>query len=91
MQHAEVLEAVRRLVRRTFVELGVGTGCPMSEHILVRDDFYCGRQFHADGLQAIWFIEEDELKIHARDGSVARVISASEALRPDNSQERKAA
>lgn len=91
MQHAEALEAVRRAVRGTFVELGADAGLHMSEHILLRNDTYCGRRFFADGLQAIWFVEEDQVKIHAQDGSVARVMSVEEAVRLAPSTDRRAA
>ena len=91
MQHAEALEAVRRAVRSTFVELGANVSFQLSEHILLRDDAYCGRRFFADGLQAIWFVEEDQIKIHARDGAVARVMSIDEAARLTAAEDRKAA
>jgi len=91
MQHADALEAVRRAVRSHFVELGADVGFQLNEHILVRNDVYCGRRFFADGLQAIWFVEEDQLKIHARDGTVAQVMSSEEAARRTGAEDRKAA
>lgn len=91
MQHAEALEAVRKAVRSHFVELGADVGIQLNEHILVRNDAYCGRRFFADGLQAIWFVEEDQLKIHARDGTVAQVMSSEEAARRTEAGDRKAA
>ncbi|NLF67685.1 MAG: hypothetical protein GX575_01380 [Candidatus Anammoximicrobium sp.] len=91
MQHAEALEAVRHFVRGTFVELGADIGSPLTEHILLRDDAYCGRRFCVDGLQAIWFIEEDQIKIHAQDGSVARVLSVEEAVQLASTTEKRAA
>ena len=91
MQHTEALDAVRQTVRSTFVELGADAGCQLSEHILVRNDVYCGRRFFADGLQAIWFVEEDQIKIHAKDGTVARVMSVEDAARLTAAEDRKAA
>jgi hypothetical protein len=91
MQHAEALEAVRRAVRSHFVELGADVGFQLNEHILVRHDLYCGRRFSADGLQAIWFVEEDQVKIHARDGTLARVMSSEEAAQRTGAEDRKAA
>jgi hypothetical protein len=79
MQHAQALEAVRNAVRDTFVQLGVGKGFHLNEHILLRNDVYCGRRFLAEGLQAIWFVEEDQVKIHAKDGTVARILTVEEA------------
>ena len=29
------------------------------ESMLIRDEFFCGRRFHSDQYDAIWFIEED--------------------------------
>lgn len=91
MHHAEALEAVRRAVRGTFVELGADVGVQMSEHILVRNDAYCGRRFFTDRLQAIWFVEEGQIKIHASDGSVARVMSVEDAVRLAAALDRRAA
>ena len=79
MQHADALEAVRRLVRRTFAELGADAEDEFQETILIRHDQYCGRRFQAGDLQAIWFIEEDELKLYSADGTVLRVTSAVDA------------
>jgi hypothetical protein len=62
----------------------------MTEHILLRNDLYCGRRFAANGLQATWFIEEDEIKIRALDGTIACVMSASDALQAGTAQRRAA-
>lgn len=91
MHHTEALEAVRRVVRSVFVELGADAGFQMSEHILVRNDAYCGRRFCTDRLQAIWFIEEGQIKIHAPEGCIARVMSVEEAMRLATAVDRKAA
>lgn len=91
MQHAEALEAVRNAVRNTFVQLGVADGFQLNEHILLRSDVYCGRRFLAEGLQAIWFVEEDQVKIHAKDGTVARVLTVEEAVGWIATEARKAA
>ena len=48
------------------------------ESILIRDEFYCGRRFHTDLYDAVWFIEEDELKIFRADGSLACVLNSAE-------------
>jgi hypothetical protein len=91
MQHVHLLEAIRQLVRRTFAELGTAEDFEVTEHILLRDDIYCGRRFQAGELQAIWFIEEDEIKFHAKDGSVAYVMTSSDAEQLSELAERRAA
>jgi len=67
----------------------------VSESMLIRDGFFCGRCFHANGFRAVWFIEEDELKIYAADGKLQRVFSGTEitessqteAVKPEASRE----
>ena len=77
MPHSETLGAIRDLVRRSFAALGAEHGIQLSEHILIRDDLYCGRRFRCADLQAVWFIEEDQIKVYGRDGTVVRVLHAS--------------
>jgi hypothetical protein len=83
MPHTRILEAVRRYVRNTFIEYGAPRVCEIAESVLIRDDCYCGRRFRADGFQAVWFIEEDEVKVYDRRGDVIRVTSASASLWQD--------
>ncbi len=42
--------------------------------MLIRDGFFCGRRFVSDGLEAVWFIEENEVKFYDRDGKVVQVV-----------------
>lgn len=42
---------------------------PASEAMLIRDGFFCGRRFRFQNYHAIWFLEEDELKIRDLDGN----------------------
>jgi len=73
MTHLDLVERVRHTVRATMVELTHEPAEQLQETILIRDGFYCGRRFQSDHMQAIWFIEEDELKFYAVDGGVVRV------------------
>ena len=91
MPHAEILQSVRVAIRQTFAEFGVSSEAGISESILIRHDYYCGRRFEASGVQAIWFIEENELKFYAQDGAVLRVCTASDAVRESDSEVRRAA
>lgn len=67
---------VRENVRQIVAEHGVDPQ-DMSESILIRDGYYCGRRFQLDGLQAVWFVEENELKVYNADGSLLLVTEAS--------------
>ncbi|MCG8652422.1 MAG: hypothetical protein MI861_21455 [Pirellulales bacterium] len=45
-----------------------------NESILIRDGFYCGRRFDLGAYRAVWFLEEDQLKIYARGGDLVCVL-----------------
>jgi hypothetical protein len=83
MHHMDVLQYVRELVRAGFTQLGAGEGLQVSESILLRDGLYCGRRFQTGDVHAVWFVEEDELKIYAEDGSLAGSMAPSEEIRPE--------
>ncbi|MGI9466684.1 MAG: hypothetical protein ACR2OA_06145 [Rubripirellula sp.] len=59
-------------------ELGPEGSLIHRESMLIRDEFFCGRKFHAQHYTAVWFIEEDVLKIHQADGSLELVLRGSE-------------
>ncbi len=80
MQHAELLESIRQLARDAFSNLGAQVPVEISENILIRDEMYCGRRFQCGELHAIWFVEEDEIKIYGDSGALVRVMSPTKAL-----------
>ncbi len=83
MLHIDALEQVRKQVIIRFDELGAATDEPICETILIREGFYCGRRFERDDITAIWFIGEDELKFHDREGSVVDVLKPNRPPMPD--------
>ena len=79
MQHAEKLERVRRLVHETFRTRGTPQDeCPI-ETILVREGYYCGRRFACAGLRAVWFVEENVIKVFGSQGEFLEATRVSEA------------
>ncbi len=50
----------------------------LRESILIRDDFFCGRRFYTANYYAVWFIEQDELKIYDKDGRLRCVLVGGE-------------
>ena len=46
------------------------------ESILIRDGFFCGRRFQLGKFRAVWFIEEDQVKIYGADGSLVEVLES---------------
>ena len=91
MPHTDMLEGIRRTIRGAFAELGAGQGLRISEHILIRNDLYCGRRFRCGAFEAVWFIEENQIKIHGSDGHVVRVLPGSSLPRTANELGRRAA
>ena len=73
MTHLDLVQRVRQEVRDTIAELSHESTQPLQETILVRDGLYCGRRFQAEQYEAIWFIEEGEIKFYAIDGGVLLV------------------
>ena len=63
---------VRNHVRGVFLQHGASQEDPIEEAILIRDGFYCGRRFQCGELQAVWFVEEDQLKIYNQEGVVQK-------------------
>lgn len=63
-------ETIRTRVRSIFETCGAAGDDEMCESLLIRDGFFCGRRFEMDGLCAVWFVEEDELKVYDRDGAL---------------------
>ncbi|TWT50694.1 hypothetical protein Pla22_34370 [Rubripirellula amarantea] len=50
----------------------------INESILIRDEFYCGRRFRTDTHRAVWFIEEDQLKIYQTDDTLCATLGSEE-------------
>jgi len=61
-------ETIRLQVRQILEQHGAAPGSEICESLLIRSGFFCGRRFEMDGLSAVWFVEEGELKIYDRDG-----------------------
>ena len=75
MHRNSTAEQVRLAVENEFRQLGAKLNQPMREKILIRDGTYCGHRFACDEFQAVWFIEENEIKIYGNQGRVVRVLT----------------
>ena len=80
MQHSEKLERIRGNVARIFRAYGLSQGEPPMETILIRDGFYCGHRFACEGLRAVWFLEEDLIKVFGGDGEFLQATRVSEMI-----------
>lgn len=64
------LESIRKIVRQRLEELGAPVEEAMSEACLLQDNAYCGRRFVLGDYQAVWFIEENQLKLFGPAGEL---------------------
>lgn len=69
MTNPHSLDRVRKYIDAWRTQNGVDAG-EMRESILIRSGAYCGRRFQFGEYFAIWFVEEEELKISQADGQV---------------------
>ena len=73
-------EKIRVAARAVLCELGAAREEKLRETMLIREGNYCGHRYRMDGFEAVWFIEEDELKFSDQSGTVAKKLVASEAI-----------
>lgn len=68
------IQRTREHVLKVFRELE-SEETVLRETVLIRDGHYCGHKFSNDQLDAVWFIEEDEIKIYDANHRLIRVDS----------------
>lgn len=74
MDYVPLLDQIRSLICQTIAEFGGITDRMPREAMLIRDGYFCGRRFEADGFHAVWFTEENEIKFFDRAGAIVRVV-----------------
>jgi len=79
MHDAALIDRVRRLVSQAFAEVGLAEPAEMRETILIRDGYYCGRRFETEAAAAVWFMEENQVKVYQADGKVVCVLELGAA------------
>jgi len=84
MPSGSATERIRQLVQQTFSKLGTDASSEARETILIRDGHYCGRRFRRGGLEAVWFIEENQIKFHGKDGGIVKVLRPDRATLPQH-------
>lgn len=70
MQSDSQTDRVRNLVRTALIRHGASNEAQVVESFLIRDGHFCGRRFEADGLVAVWFAEESQVKFYDREGHI---------------------
>lgn len=71
---SEQIQRTREVVLGIFAELG-SEDTELCETVLIRDGQYCGHRFSCDEFSAVWFFEENEIKVSDNSRSLLRVES----------------
>ena len=78
MTNSQRLAAVRRCLDRWLENQQSDGDIEISDAVLIRAGFYVGRTFQLGPYRAVWFMEDDEVKIHDVAGAlVAKLDSAA--------------
>lgn len=78
MTNSQRLSAVRQKLQDWFMDQRTDDRWEVRESILIRQGFYCGRRFDFAGFRAVWFVEEDQVKIYRRDGALVATFQPVE-------------
>jgi hypothetical protein len=68
---------VRNLIDELLVEYGAPRNAERRESLLIHEGTYCGHRIRKGDFQAVWFIEEDQVKIFAPDGRLLDAVKPS--------------
>ncbi len=77
MTNSQRLYAVRRLLAHWAGDQTDVDTSSLCESVLIRSGFYCGRRFQFGPYHAIWFMEEDQVKIHDPSGQIVATFDHS--------------
>lgn len=81
MTNSQRLAAVRRCLDRWFETQHHDEDIDIRDAVLIRNGFYAGRRFELGQYRAVWFMEEDELKIQDAAGTIVAKFNAAEINR----------
>lgn len=74
---AVVRDCIREWLNKSYPDV-VDAADPRGEATLIQDGFFCGRRFRFPLHQAVWFVEEDEVKIRDFQGNVLATLQGED-------------
>jgi hypothetical protein len=77
MPHAQLTQFVRRLVASALPRHCRPEEAAIEESIMIRQGVYCGRRFQTAGGYAIWFVEENQVKVFEDGGRLLEVLQVT--------------
>ena len=91
MNATSPVERIRQAIAWQLESLGVRDTAALHETILIRNGLFCGRKFRCEEYEAIWFLEEDEIKFFSPCGDLLRATSVIACIDALEQQSRRAA
>jgi len=76
MTNSQRLASVRRCLELWLDSQQCDTDAEIRDSVLIRDGFYVGRRFQLGNFSAVWFMEQDEVKVRDASGSVVARFDA---------------
>ena len=73
-------QKIRSFVLDTLRRHGADMEAAPRETLLIRDGAYCGHRYKLGSHQAVWFIEEDEVKFYGPEGGVLETVNPTHSL-----------
>ncbi len=78
MTPSQKLSRARNCVLAFCREQFPGETIELRDSVFICNEFYRGRRFRSEQISAVWFTEEDQVKIHAPDGTCLATWDADE-------------
>lgn len=75
---SDKIQLARQHVINIFAEMK-STDTDLCETVLIRDGQYCGHRFSNEDLSAVWFSEENEIKVYDQQRKLLRVESLGQS------------
>lgn len=60
----------------------MGNKHDIDETVLIREGVYCGHRFSSGNLSAVWFFEEDQVKVYGANRQLLYVESLDDDMQP---------
>lgn len=74
MQELSFTSGVRQMIRQKLTVHGAKLTSTPDESILISNGYFCGRKFVCDQLTAVWFVEENQVKIYSETGALLEMF-----------------
>jgi hypothetical protein len=75
MENISKSRQIRQFIRSRLDLISDDAFSTQSESLLIRDGVYCGHRFRQAGYEAVWFVEEGQVKFYTASGELVESVS----------------